>query len=464
MRDQLQNGRAWDPSGNEPRPDQETDDSEDIPPELAARLVRALDRLPSSIACLIEPDLTIRWLSHSAEWVTGSDPKGRNGDDSLARIHPEDAGQLLHGLTQIRSIAQSDGDRMVVPGPLRYRFQRLDDDRWMVMEAQVHPLEGDPLVNGMLVIARPVDGPLDGVGHVIDLLVADEPLADVLTACAQMIPTEAASGAVVGLVGGDVVVGVDPDGPAAALVEDERWWRWTLHQGAERVSADFAGFPPDLAETARAEGFRTVWTWPLRDRSEGDVLGSLVVWVRFAGEYNIAQDMVMRQVERVAGMVLAEQRRIHALRREAMTDNLTGLANRSALRNCLDTAPDPVTVAVLDLDDFKPINDQHGHETGDAVLRAMAQRLVRAVRDSDLVARLGGDEVVIVFAAGTPPEVCVEITDRVLATISDPIHLEGDLTLAVTASAGLATGPPTEALHEADARLYQAKKAKSRRR
>lgn len=438
------------------------DDSDDfdVPADVAARLVRALDRLPGSIACLIEPDLSIGWLSHSARWVTGSDPDQRGGDDSFARIHPEDAGKLLHGLAQMRSLTKAQGTDMPLTGPLRYRFQRVDNDEWMVMEAHVHALEADPEVNGLLVIARPVDGHLDGVGHIIDLLVMDAPLPHVLAACAQLVPATAASAAVVGMVGGETVTGADPVGPASELVKDDRWWRETLQHGTTRVEADFGGFPDELAQEARTQGFRNVWVWPLRDHSSDEVLGALVVWVRFSGEYNITADEMMRQVERVAGMVLSEQRRTHALRQEVLTDSLTGVGNRSALRNRLDSASGALTVAVVDLDDFKPVNDQHGHAVGDEVLGVVARRLVAAVRDDDLVIRLGGDEFVIVFADGTPPEACVSVVSRLTETISQPIRVAGGLTLSVTASAGLATGSPSQAIRAADARLFEAKKAK----
>jgi hypothetical protein len=68
---------------------------EGVPPDVAARIVRALDRSPACVVTLINPDLTIRWLSRSARWVTGSDPSIRTGDSSLERIHPDDVERLL---------------------------------------------------------------------------------------------------------------------------------------------------------------------------------------------------------------------------------------------------------------------------------------------------------------------------------------------------------------------------------
>jgi diguanylate cyclase (GGDEF)-like protein len=442
-------------------PDAEADDDwgvdeGDIPPEVAVRLARALDRLPTALVSLLDNDLRIRWMSRSATWVTGSIPEVRKGESSLNRIHPDDAEKLLHGLAQMRQANQGNAP---IPGPLRYRFQRMDNDEWVMMEAHIHNLSDDPVVQGMLSIARPVEGELDGVGHVIDLLVADVPLPQVLAACATLVPPSLGVAALVGLVGPHPVIGVKSDSPAAQLVKDDRWWRTTLADGQGRVAAGFAGFPADLVEQARAEGFRNAWVSPLRDGQAAEVIGCLVVWVRHAGERNIAADEQLRQTERLASLVLGEQRRNQALQREALTDPLTGVGNRSALRRRLDDATGAVTVAILDLDAFKPINDTYGHDAGDAVLQVVAQRVLHAVRDDDLVVRFGGDEFAVVFADGTPPAGSQRSAQRLVAAIQEPIQLDDVFTVRVGASIGVATGPPDEVVKAADARLYEAKQA-----
>jgi diguanylate cyclase (GGDEF)-like protein len=434
-------------------------DEDDIPPEIATRLARALDRLPTALVSFLDNDLRIRWLSRSASWVTGSDPEGRRGDDSLRRIHPDDVERLLNGLAQQREAGHAGSP---IPGPLRYRFQRFDNDEWLMMEAHIHNLTDDPVVQGMLVITRPVEGELDGVGYVLDLLSADEPLPTVLGACAALVPGPLGSAAVVGLVGPDPVVGVKPDSPAARLVKDERWWRPTLADGRMRAPADFEGFPDDLAEQARAEGFRTAWMSPLHDGKSSEVIGCLAMWARIAGERNIAADEALRQTERLASLVLGEQRRNHALQLEALTDPLTGLGNRTALRRRLEEATGALTVAILDLDDFKPINDTYGHDAGDVVLQVVAQRVAHAVRDDDLVIRFGGDEFAVIFADGTPSEGSRRSAQRLVAAVKEPIRLDPGLTVSVGASIGLATGPPHEVIKAADARLYEAKVARGR--
>jgi diguanylate cyclase (GGDEF)-like protein len=437
---------------------------EPVPPEVAERIVRALDRSPSTVVTLVDADLRVRWISHSATWITGTDPSGRVGADSLERIHPDDVERLIHGLELLRAATPSEAPTVPVAGPLRYRFQRFDG-RWVVMEAVIHNLLDDPLVRGMLVESRPVEGGLDGVGHVVDLLAADAPLPDVLTACAGIVPIYLGSTAVVGLVDGGVVVGAMPGSLASRLAADDRWWRAAVREGVARTPDGLQGLPADLAELAAEEDFRTVWVVPLTDASpeQPEVIGCVVIWVQIDVEFNIAFDDGLRQVKRLASLVIGEERRRHTLRRLAVTDPLTGLANRSALRRRLDSASQDaqaITLALVDLDDFKPVNDTYGHDTGDGVLRVVAGRLADAVRADDLVVRFGGDEFAVVFADDTPPDNATRVAQRLVDVISRPITLPGGPTITVGASVGLATAPAEKVVHLADTSLYETKRAK----
>jgi GGDEF domain-containing protein len=448
-------------------------DVPDVPEDVAIRLVRALDRAPGAFATLIDADMRSRWLSRSAAWVTGTDPVSRPGRDAFELIHPDDVERLTHAMAQLEAILR-DGGAVPLIEPLRYRIRR-PDDTWMTVESVVHNLIDDPVVRGLLVIGRPVGGELDGVGHVVDLLTADAPLPEVLAACAGLIPDYLGSAAVVGLVDGSAVVGARPGSPAECLSGDERWWRRVVADGRDLTPCDFAGFPDDLATRARAEGYRSAWALPLTEPSTGDVLGCVVVWVRLPVELNIATEDGLRQAMRLATLVMGEQRRQHALQRAAVTDPLTGVGNRSALRRHLDGAAGPVTMALVDLDDFKPVNDTHGHDVGDAVLRLVAERIAGAVRDDDLVVRFGGDEFAIVLAdrprgdgdgdlgagdLGGAGDGLAAPVHRIVDAIEAPIVLVGGTTISVGASVGLATALAGEVTHLADAALYEAKRRK----
>lgn len=439
------------------------EEDDDVPPELARQIARALDRSPSTFAVIIDPNLTTRWLSRSASWMTGTDPSSRRGRESLERVHPDDVGRLLGAFEQL-SEANSTTPGVPVVEPLRYRVGNAVDDGWTTREALVLNLLHDPVVNGLMLIVRPVDGSLDGVGYVVDLLVNDAPLAEVLAACAAVVPAYLGAAAVVALVDGEPTVGIPPGSAIEPLGHDERWWRDTMVDGKIRSPYDFEGFPDDLAERGREAGFRTAWVLPVQEPSSGDVTGCLVVWVLIDVELNIGTDHGLRQAQRMASLVIGEQRRHQALQREAVTDPLTRVGNRSALRRRLDVAAGPVSVAFVDLDDFKAVNDTHGHDAGDTVLREVARRLGDSVREDDLVVRLGGDEFAVVFADGTPTEGIERLVAHVHGTIEAPIELGPDARITVHASLGVATGPAGEVVHLADEALYATKRSKQRPR
>ncbi len=156
--------------------------------------------------------------------------------------------------------------------------------------------------------------------------------------------------------------------------------------------------------------------------------------------------------------------------RVANHDPLTGLPNRALLKLRLekvlaDAKRDGTSVSLLmiDLDDFKDINDSLGHDAGDAVLRESARRLSAMVRDSDIVARLGGDEFAIVLVEPLRLEHAVRFAETVLQALKQPFEYKG-AKLSTSASIGLAAYPDhddamQELTMDADIALYQAKRA-----
>jgi diguanylate cyclase (GGDEF)-like protein len=151
----------------------------------------------------------------------------------------------------------------------------------------------------------------------------------------------------------------------------------------------------------------------------------------------------------------------------ALRDPLTQLANRTALHERLTAhldAQEQVTLALLDLDDFKDINDTHGHETGDAVLLELASRLLRVVPAAALVARLGGDEFAV-CVAGTVAE---PLATDLLSLFDAPVVL-GPREFRITASIGVVvagsdTASSAVALSHVDVAMYEAKARKEPQR
>lgn len=113
---------------------------------------------------------------------------------------------------------------------------------------------------------------------------------------------------------------------------------------------------------------------------------------------------------------------------EALTDTLTGLGNRRAMERALAGAMSeaaPFTVLHMDLDYFKAVNDNFGHDAGDHVLRQLAAVLREQVREGDCLARIGGDEFVMILRGIDQPRRLAALTDRLLAAAATPIMQEG---------------------------------------
>jgi two-component system cell cycle response regulator len=155
----------------------------------------------------------------------------------------------------------------------------------------------------------------------------------------------------------------------------------------------------------------------------------------------------------------------------AIIDPLTRLHNRRYLHSQLqallaDNAhrDAALSLLVIDLDHFKAINDQHGHDAGDEVLRECADRLRKIVRNIDVIARFGGEEFVIVMP-DTESFAASRVAERLRAAVeSEPVRIAGGNTVRVTASIGVATGTGDRATGEAlfkqaDEALYAAKKS-----
>jgi diguanylate cyclase (GGDEF)-like protein/PAS domain S-box-containing protein len=167
--------------------------------------------------------------------------------------------------------------------------------------------------------------------------------------------------------------------------------------------------------------------------------------------------------------VTYEHRSREELEHRAFHDALTGLANRHLLRDRFDLAraqaqrcSGSLAVVILDMNDFKLINDRHGHHAGDDLLRCVGARLSAAVRGEDTVARLGGDEFVLLLADGPhDPDSASAIIERVAEALTRPIKLEQQqLVLACCAGVGRypEDGSDLETLLKAaDMALYRAK-------
>jgi diguanylate cyclase (GGDEF)-like protein len=160
---------------------------------------------------------------------------------------------------------------------------------------------------------------------------------------------------------------------------------------------------------------------------------------------------------------------VHAAQWRAMHDSLTGLPNRELFDDRLahaialaDRHDWTLAVMFLDLDQFKNINDAHGHTAGDAALRTIAQRLLHYVRDEDTVCRTGGDEFLYLLMNPNGEKNILQIANSVLRTVAQPLAIAG-AELAIKLSIGIAIYPHDGAsgdqlIANADAAMYIAKR------
>jgi diguanylate cyclase (GGDEF)-like protein/PAS domain S-box-containing protein len=166
---------------------------------------------------------------------------------------------------------------------------------------------------------------------------------------------------------------------------------------------------------------------------------------------------------------ITERKRSEArLEHRATHDPLTGLPNRAFFEDRLadelaaaNRARRTLGVLFLDLDHFKPVNDEHGHDVGDELLVEVGRRLLACLRGTDLVARLGGDEFTVILPELPSPKAAELVAAKIVASLSQPFRL-GDLHLQVGASVGISVFPddaaqPEALVRAADTALYASK-------
>ena len=154
----------------------------------------------------------------------------------------------------------------------------------------------------------------------------------------------------------------------------------------------------------------------------------------------------------------------------ATHDPLTGLANRELLKRRLRSSIEfasethqKLALLFIDLDRFKPINDTHGHDAGDAVLKTISQRLRDALRESDLVSRWGGDEFIVLLENVNDRATIERIACKLVAAISQPITLSDQVEISLSCSLGIVVYPDhgdhiDDLINKSDQMMYKAKK------
>ncbi|MGB8517161.1 MAG: diguanylate cyclase, partial [Gallionella sp.] len=237
-----------------------------------------------------------------------------------------------------------------------------------------------------------------------------------------------------------------------------------IYQNSEsvftRIHADDAAEFARLNEISRKNLTAFCWEGRLRDDLQ-------VGWLHVEASSTLLRngDILWEGIAYDISASKAHEKQLDAM---ARYDTLTGIPNRVSLDDLMRQAIAQtqrtntlMSVCYLDLDGFKNINDTHGHEAGDKVLIATAQRLNSCLRAGDTVARLGGDEFVLLLLGFQRQDESQTIMHRILETVQMPIQL-GAQSVTVSASIGITFYPddnatPDMLLHHADLAMYQAK-------
>ncbi len=224
-----------------------------------------------------------------------------------------------------------------------------------------------------------------------------------------------------------------------------------------------------FATAASAAGYGAVMAAPIRDQ-EGTVLGVLTAFCQRTAVLNRATTELLHEMAQISSIAIEQHRLSEALLRQAQYDALTELPNRALLSDRLERAirdadrgDHAVGVLLLDLDEFKLINDSLGHSAGDQLLQEVASRLRDCMRGGDTVARLGGDEFVLIVPLQQDNDYCTDIAERVLGALQRQVRI-AEREVTARPSIGISMYPqdgrtPEALLQAADTAMYAAKHA-----
>jgi len=401
--------------------------------EGAAAWFRAIAEQSSDLLMIVDAERTVSWANKAFERVLGYPPESLVGTDILPLTHPSDLPALLATIGPLM-------ERPGATGSVDYRM-RAADGAWHCFESTATNLFDEPDIAGIVVSLRDVTEQRQAEKT---LQASEQRYRDLFEHASDAIMTTDISGRV-----------------TSANTACERMFGYSRQ---ELVGSNhFELIAPEDLERAQ-EAFA---------RQEEDVELYVIakdgsrLFVEANGRYVLDADGKPTGLEAILRDRTEHQRLQDQLTYQAFHDALTQLPNRLLFLDRLDQAlarasrdhSRPV-VMMLDLDGFKAVNDTHGHETGDELLRSLARILQAALRPSDTVARFGGDEFAILAEGIDTDDALEALAERIMDALDTPIPLPHG-PQQVSGSLGIATATPDstvdQLLHHADTAMYRAK-------
>ncbi len=249
----------------------------------------------------------------------------------------------------------------------------------------------------------------------------------------------------------------------------ETMLRLSPELSADRIQFRAAKPPPTGATGSEERTLGGFATFPIR--ADGGLKGLLAVAGRSAQRIPLETEGLLRQVANLAYLVAVNARLIERLRHLSVRDGLTDLFNHRHSMELIASEFERVgryaggvSVVMIDIDHFKRVNDDHGHQVGDTLLRETARLMSQALRTVDSLGRYGGEEFVAVLPH-TGHDEALHIAERLRRVIEEHVFQVGPRTLRITISLGVACFPskqvdsPSDLVNEADRALYQAKQS-----
>jgi diguanylate cyclase (GGDEF)-like protein/PAS domain S-box-containing protein len=421
-------------------------------------MFEAIVRSSVSPFVVVGPDGRVAWAGPQVEHLLGVPPAAVVGRHMLETVAPESHEAAIAAFT---SFAAGEGH----PGPwigppMLLELLTRDGSR---VTCEVSAARGGAFgIEGVILQVRRWRGTVLLYGAV-DALASGEPLADVLARLIDLVEHDS-PGSVASVVSGwdgtrwsTVVHSPALGDDARTLIGDPA----ELHRAVERDRVTGVGdIGPSLAAACAERGLEECWLLPVRIRDERLPTAALLVWRSVPGRPQPHLVTTIERVGRLVGLAIESHQNRATWRRAALTDELTGLGSRSALDEHLvelDRSGAARSVLFCDLDGFKEVNDELGHEIGDRVLQVVADRLRAALRPEDVAIRWGGDEFAIICSGHIDP---TALAERIIDRVNEPIvvgshHLRLGISIGVAWSSG--PTPAADLLRRGDDALRGAK-------
>jgi diguanylate cyclase (GGDEF)-like protein/PAS domain S-box-containing protein len=429
--------------------------------EPTLEIYRAIAEFAVDPFALIDEQGTIRWVGQSIEELLGWEPADLVGKSMLTIVPPTSLDEIIETFSTF--LALPEGHVLPRAG-IGQNVDLVCKDGSTTPCSVVGATRDRTGLPYFLVVARragyeqAMDNALEAIANHAGV---DEVLGHLVTVLQQSV-TRCVAVIGDGWQGGRFAVTAG-DGNLLVHGAGSPWAR-AIETGEDVECASLDDLPPALAEQARVRGLTACWAHPVSVPGSAGIDAALVVWRPIDGKLTRFSWRAIHRVGRLLGLTLQWDRSHRALAFAANHDMLTGLVNRPSFVHRLEeiakAAEGEAAVLFLDLDRFKPVNDELGHLAGDMVLKVIADRLSAALRPGDLVARIGGDEFAVLCERVGSADL-LDVAQRLIDAVAVPIVLDDGHQVVITVSVGVArlgpSEPPDDVLARADAAMREAK-------